>query len=276
MPVELKEVVEYFGYKVEDIKDLNDLKTKFDSDFVRASNITEDFEPVKKIVGKIYGTLENEIKKVAKTHDLDVDFDSEDIKSKKVTEKLKFAFSKYDEKNKSVLEELKTKAGQGNDEKVKEWEGKYEKLKNKYSDTEGLLKKTTEDFEGFKQTKDKEIKGVKLDIHKKDIYAKAKFLPEANEYTKKGFLNDFEQKYVLDLDENEKPVIMDKKGQRIPNPKVTGTFYEVSDLLQEEMINAKLYALNPQGGKQKAAPIVIPGQAPQGTPTRQVAKRIGV
>lgn len=274
MPIEVKDVVEFLGYKADDIKELNDLKTKFDSDFIRTANITEDSEPVKKFLGKTFGTLENEIKKVAKSYDLEIDFDSEDLKGKKVTDKLKFAFSKYDEKNKSVIDELKSKAAQGNDEKVKEWETKYEKLKSKFSDTDSLLKTTIGEYEEFKLKKDSEIKDVKLNVHKSNAYNKAKFIPDINEYTKKGFLTDFESKYIADLDETGKIIPMTKDGKRIQNPKVTGTFYEFEDLLQEEMIKANLYALNKDGGKPKPQTIKM-HQSAEGSPVRQVAKRLG-
>lgn len=252
--MEFKEVASYLGFKEDEIKTLDDFKTKFDAEFLRTSAITEDSEPVKKILGKTFGTLENEIKKVAKAHELDIDFDADDLKGKKVTDKLKFTFSKYDEKKQSVISELEKKAGLGNDEKVKEWETKYEKLNKKYLDVDGLLKKTSEEFNGFKEHSEKTIKGVKLNIHKKDLYNKAKFLPEVNEYAKKGFLNEFEEKYMLDIDENEKPIILDKKGQRIPNPKVTGSFYEPDELLTEEIIKAKMFPVNGDGGKKMTPP----------------------
>jgi hypothetical protein len=273
--MEFKEVASYLGFKEDEFKTIEEFKSKFDSEFLRTSAITEDSEPVKKILGKTFGTLENEIKKVAKAHDLDIDFEADDLKGKKVTDKLKFTFSKYDEKKQSIIKELETKAGQGNDEKVKEWETKYGKLENKYKDVDGLLKQTTSDFNGFKEQSEKTIKGVKLNIHKKDLYGKAKFLPEVNEYTKKGFLNEFEEKYMLDIDENEKPVILDKKGQRIPNPKVTGSFYEPDELLMEETIKAKLFPVNSDGGK-KIVPVNF-GQAgqQQQTTIRKVAPRLG-
>ena len=247
--MEFKEVAEYLGIDAEKIKTLDEFKSTFDKEFLRASAITEDSEPVKKILGKTFGTLENEIKKVSKSFELDVDFDAEDLKGKKVTDKMKFVLSKFDEKNKSTIADLTAKASLGNDDKVKEWEQKYEKLNKKYSDTDGLLKKTSEDFEGFKLNSLKEIKGVKVGIHKAEIFGKAKFSTDVNDYAKKGFLNEFESKFSLDLDENEKVVIVDKNGNRIPNPKVTGSFYEPLDLLTEETIKAKLYPLNVDAGK---------------------------
>lgn len=277
--MEFKDVATFLGYKEDQFKSLDEFKSAFESEFLRASTINEDSEPVKKILGKTFGTLENEIKKVAKAHELDIDFDADDLKGKKVTDKLKFTFSKYDEKKQSVISELEKKASLNNDDKVKEWETKYSKLENKYKDVDGLLKKTSEDFEGFKQTSEKTIKGVKLNIHKSDLYEKkAKFLPEVNEYAKKGFITAFEEKYSIDLDENDNAVILDKKGQRIPNPKVTGSFYEPHELLTEEMIKAKFYALNPNPGKGQTAVTFTQTQTTQTTPSknqRTVAPRLG-
>jgi hypothetical protein len=111
MALETKEVFEYLGIKADDIKDLDTFKATFEKDFIKQSNITEENESVKKILGKTFGTLENEIKKVAKGFELDIDFNSDDLKDKKVTDKLKFVVSEYDAKQKSVIAELTEKAG---------------------------------------------------------------------------------------------------------------------------------------------------------------------
>lgn len=272
--MDIKEINEFLGFKADQFKTVDEFKTAFNGEFVRTSAINEDLEPVKKIVGKLFGTLENEIKKVAKSHELEIDFDADEIKGKKVTDKLKFVFSKYDERNKTIIDDLTNKAGQGNDEKVKEWEGKYDKLKTKHKDVEELLRTTSEQFEGFKQTSAKEVKNVKLGIHKAEIFSKAKFIPEANEFTKKGFITDFEEKYQIDLDENEKPIIVDKKGQRIPNPKVTGSFFEPMELLTEEIIKAKLFPINKDGNKLIPQPHNNNNQQQDKKPQRQVASRM--
>lgn len=259
--MEFKEVANFLGLKEDEIKTIDDFKAKFDTEFIRTSAINEDSEPVKKILGRTFGTIENELKKFTKAHELDIDFDSDDLKGKRVNEKYKFVLNKFDENKKTIIDDLTAKAGQGNDDKVKELESKLEKQKTKLSDVEGLLKNTSLEFETFKGTKEKEIKNVKLNIHKNEIFAKANFLPEVNEYAKKGFLNEFQEKYQLDLDENEKPVILNKDGKQIPNPKVTGTFYQPNELLLEELVKAGMYKLNPKGGT-PAKPVDF-GQATQ-------------
>lgn len=262
MAIELKQVFEFLGYKPEDFKEIDELKTKFDSEFMRSSNITEDSEPVKKILGKVFGTLENDIKKVAKGFELDIDFEGADFQAnKKVNEKLKFVIGKFDEKNKLVIADLTTKASQGNDDKVKDITAKWEQAKQKAKDNETLLNSTKSDFESFKTNTATEIKNTKLSVHEKEIFSKAKFLPDANDFTKKGFFAAFKEKYTIDLDENESPVITTKKGEKLISKKVSGQFKTVSEVLEDELIDAKLFQLNPDAGKPKPATTQFQQQA---------------
>lgn len=272
--MDIKEINEFLGFKADQFKTVDEFKTAFDGEFIRTSAISEDLEPVKKIVGGKIHAVESHVKKMAKELGLDVDFNTEEIKKGGLLDKVKLVFSKYDEQNKSIIDDLTAKAGLGNDEKVKEWETKYEKLNKKHKDVEELLRTTSTEFEGFKQNSAKEVKNVKLGIHKAEIFGKAKFIPEANEFTKKGFITDFEEKYQIDLDENEKPIIVDKKGQRIPNPKVTGSFFEPMELLTEEIIKAKLFPVNKDGNK-PIQHIQIGNPQANEKPLRKVADRMG-
>lgn len=274
MPIEIKEIFDYLGVKPEDIKTIDDFKTTFDKEFLRPSAISEDSEPVKKIVGKLFGTLENEIKKVAKAHELDVDFDADELKGKKVTEKLKFVFSKYDEKNNTVIEDLKTKASLGNDDKIKDWETKYGKLENKFKDVDNLLKKTSTDFDIYKVEADTKIKSVKLDVHKKDALSKIKFKPDISEFEKKGYLSTIAEKYDFDFDENENFVIKDKKGSFIQSGKTTGTFKNPLEVLEEEAVAGKLFLINKDAGKPAPANVFSQAQQTVTTPTKKVASRM--
>lgn len=254
MSLETKEVFEYLGIKAEDIKDLEGFKATFEKDFIKQSNITEENEAVKKILGKTFGTLENEVKKVAKNFDLEIDFNSDDLKGKKVTEKLNFVVSEYDKKQKSVIADLTEKAGKGNDEKVKELEEKYSKVLGSLNDHKVLLKTTTNDFETYKQTASEKEKSVKLDFFKTQELSKVKFKADINEFEKEGYLSKIEKTYKFDLDETGKAIILDKEGKRIPNPKVNGSFMEIADVLQEEAVKGKLFQLNSNNGK--PAPVI--------------------
>lgn len=273
MPIELKEVAEYLGITGE-IKDLDGFKTAFEKDFIKQSAITEENESVKKILGKTFGTLENEIKKVAKGYELEVDFEAEELKGKKVTDKLKYVVSELDKKNKTIIDDLTIKAGQGNDEKAKEWEEKATKAISKAKDFENLLKTTKTELETVQSNSQKEIKNIKLDIFKTQALGKVKFKADINDIEKEGYMSIIQKNYVFDLDEAGKPVILDKENKRIPNPKVNGTFMDIEEVLQTEAVKNKLFQLNPDGGKAKPATTFTPAQATTTTPGRKVAERM--
>jgi hypothetical protein len=270
-----KEALEYLGYKAEDFKTVDEFKTKFDSTFIKQSNITEDSEPVKKILGKTFGTLENEIKKVAKGFELDIDFDDESIKGKKVTDKLKFTFEKYNEKKGEYIKELETKASLGNDEKIKEWEKKYEKTAQKAKDYEALLNSTKSEFQQAQEKWTNEVKNVKLNVLTKDAFGKVKLKSDISDFEKRGYMATIAEKYKFDLDETENLVVKNSKGERIPSAKTTGTFKTIEEILEEEAIAGKLVQLNPDGGKAKPPVNFGTPAKPDAVPVRKVAPRLG-
>jgi len=192
-----------------------------------------------------------------------------------VFDKLKFVVSKHDEKTKLTIADLTAKAGLGNDDKVKELQTKYEKASQKSKDYESLLAATKTEFDGYKEKTAFEIKNKTLSIHKKEVFDKAKFLPDTNEYTRKGFLDSFQEKYKADLDENEKLIVFDLAGKRINSTKITGTFKTLEEVLEEELVKAKLSPLNQDGGKAKPVFVQQQQQVQQGRVQRTVAPRMG-
>lgn len=273
---EPKKALEYLGFNPEEFKTEEEFKTKFDSVFIKQSNINEDLEPVKRLLGKTFGTLENEIKKVAKGFDLDIDFDSEDLKGKKVTDKLKFTFEKYNEKNSDKIKDLEAKAALGNDDKVKEWENKYTKAAQKAKDFESLLNSTKSEFEQSQQKWQSQIKDTKLNVLTKDAFSKVKLKSDISEFEKKGYFSTIKEKYQFDIDEQENLIVKNSKGERIPSAKTTGTFKTIDEILEEEAVAGNLYKLNNDGGKPKSQiNFGTPAKDSDSKPLRKIAPRLG-
>lgn len=277
-----KELIGYLGIDTSKLKDVEEFKTQFDTSFIKPSAITEDYEPVKKIVGKIYGTLESEIKKVAKAFEVDVDF--EEIKDKKVTDKLRFAVGKINEKSEGLINELKANQGKAPEELVKAWEEKVQNAEKKVKEKDVLLKGVKEEFDGFKQehekfklSKDAEIKQTKIDIAKKAVFAKAKFATGIHPLAQDGFFSKFSSKYKIDLDEKDTPFITDAEGNKLLSKKVAGEYKNPDELLEEELIAEGLIGLNPKGGLPKPAVVNLKTPAdlnPNPANKRTLGKRI--
>ncbi len=275
-----KEVLGYLGIDLEKVKDIPEFKTKFDIEFTKSSNITEESEPVKKILGKTYGTLENEVKKIAKDLNITVDFESPDYKDlKKLNDKFKFVATKLNEQKELLITEAKTAAGKEVPEQIKEWEVKLEKEKAKTKEKDTLLKSVKDEFEAFKGThetfkveSEKKIKDTKLNIVKKSIFDSAKYIPDINPFTKKGFISEFEAEFIIDLDDEEKPIITDRKGNKIPSVKKSGEFKTPNELLEEKLIEAKLSPLNPKAGEKKPT---IPERKTPDDNTKKTGRTLG-
>jgi len=277
MAVESKDILEYLGFKPEEINSIDDLKTSFDKTFIRTANLNEENPIVNKIMGRVFGSQENELKRIAKQYELDIDFDSDDFKNnKKLIDKAGYVFSKFNEKNETAISEWKTKAGQGNDEKVKSLETKLTKLQREKADVDNLLNALKSEHEGLKKSSAEEVKNFKLDIKKSEQFGKLKLKSDLSEVERVGFDGIMSSKYVLDLDDDGNVIPKTKSGERIPNPKSAGTFKSYLEVLEDEAREAKILQMNPDGGKPAPAagkPLPQPAH-PQPSTERKVAPRM--
>jgi hypothetical protein len=273
MPIETKDIIEYLGFNPENVKELEDLKSNFEKEFIRASAITEDYEPVKKIVGKIYGSIETDLTKVAKSHEINLD-EISDWKDSKIKDKLKIVTSKLSEKQQSMIDELQKKASQNNDEKVNELSKMLEKKDKKLNDTESLLKSISKEYDEFKNNSSNQLKTIKLDTMKTNLFTQIKFKDGINEIEQEGYNSIIGKKFRFDLDENGKMIVTDSDGKLIPNSKVTGTFKSPDEVLTEEAVKLGLYKLNNDGGKQKPTPTKTASPMGEVKALRQVAQRM--
>lgn len=276
--METKDIIEFLGYSPENIKTLDDLKSKFNTEFVRASNISEDSELIKPILGKVYGTLEQQIRKSVKNSGFDLDLDNnEEFKGlKKVNEKFSYVVNKLSEKRDSEINEYKSLSQKGGEEKVLEWQTKYEKLKKSKEDADNMIGSLTNEYESFKQKANGEIKNVKLDVLKKDVISKVKFKQDISDFEKKGYMATVQEKYIFDLDENEQLTVLDRNGNKIPSQKVTGTFKTAQEILEEEALAGKLYQVNEAATKQRPTINKFGAieQPKSSSPTRRIAPRM--
>lgn len=278
-----KELLSYLPIELDKVKDVTEFKAKFDSEFIKPANIKEDNPAVVAIIGKRFGLVENELKKIAKSNGVDIDFDSEDFKPLKVNEKFKTVAQKIIDLKESRIAELTASQGKEPAELTAEWEKKLKKKDKEIDEFKQLLETSKQsyttiegEFNNFKVDSEKKIKDTKLSIVKKGIYEKAVFAPEVNKYAKTGFFTEFENEFTIDVDDEGVEFITDKKGQKIPNPKSHDTFKTPLEVLSEKLIEAKLTSLNPLAGDAKKKIIEIKSPLGDGKkPLRQVATPLG-
>lgn len=277
--MELKDVLGYLGIDAEKVKTLDDLKGTFEKEFVRTSTLNEDSEFIKPILGKTFGTQENELRKIAKKYE--IDFDADEFKeAKRVSEKADILVAKIAELKDGKIKEFETKLLQGSDEKLTAAEKKAEKLAKELQEKNSLLEATANDFNTFKQTAASEMKNFKLNHVKSNVFGSIKYNSQATDLAKKGFLATIAEKYEFDFDEKETPIIRVKGSTQIKSDKVAGAFLSPEEVIKKEAIDAGLYEVNPNAGNQtRQVTVTATGTQtttvnPNGTPTRQVAPRL--
>lgn len=243
-------ILEYLGYKVEDIKTVDDFKAKFDTEFGRRETLLKDPKFVNEIYGKKVGSIEAKVKANAKK--MGVEFTPEEIKDKGVEDILELSFTKIAALNQKAMEDAE-KASKGTvDEQVKSWKDKHQALESKFKDTEKLLTNTSTEFDTFKKEAVVAQKTRTVNQFRQAALGKLEFKQDITPLERAGFESVLNEKYVFDLDDAGKPFVANKKGERIPSKKVTGQFMEAEEVLQEELLANKLSKLNKDGGK--AAP----------------------
>lgn len=277
--MELKDVLGYLGVDAEKVKTLDDLKGTFEKEFVRVSTLNEESEYIKPILGKTFGTQENELRKIAKK--FEVDFDADEFKeAKRVSEKADILVSKIAEIKDGKIKEFETKLAQGSDEKLTAAEKKAEKLAKELQEKNSLLESTANDFNQFKQSAANELKNFKLNHVKSNVFGSIKYNSQATDLAKKGFLATIAEKYEFDFDEKETPIIRVKGGTQLKSDKVAGAFLSPEEVIKKEAIEAGLYEVNPNAVNQtRQVTVTATGTQtnvvnPNGTPVRKVAERL--
>ncbi len=261
-------ILTYLGFEADKVKTEEDFKSQFDTKFGVKELLLKDPAFTGKIFGQKIGSIEAKVKSNAKK--MGVDFTPEELKDKGVEDILELSFTKIAAINKQAMDDLE-KASKGSvDEQVKTWKDKYQSVESKLKDTEGLLTKTSTEFEGFKNEQVTKVKTDTILNFKKSAIGKLEFKQDITPVEKMGFESVLNDKYVFDLDETGSPFVADKKGQRIPSKKTTGTFMSADEILQEELIANKLAKINPSGGKAapKYAPAAPAAPAEGGAPAK--------
>lgn len=257
--MELKDVTSWLGIEA---ADQEKFKEEFSKKYHTIEGIVKDPELLKKVTGNTLGNIHTAINRIGKAHG--VEFTKSEINDKPVEEIVDLFLKKKDEFYQSKLSEVEKLASSGTDEKIKEYASKYEKLEGKLKDTDSLLKKTAEEYEGYKKQAADQIKGVKLNYAKSQVWTGASFAPGTDPLKIKGFKADFSEKYQIDLDENDQVFIADLQGKRIQNPAKHSEWLSPGEVLNMEIEKAGIGIKNPKagqpafGGQQPAT--MTPGQ----------------
>lgn len=223
MALEPKEILTALGLP-DTIDKVEDLVAASEKRFVVRDKAHED-EAVR---NKLYGDISREhegafIKAFG--------IEKGEIEGKKFKEIIGIGAQKMTDKMKA-LEET---AGKGNDEKVKELSGKLEKVTGQLNEYKGNVEKLINEKTELQNSYEGKLKGIKTAT----IYqAERQKLPFADGLPKAalvGFDAIINSKYKIDVDDKDNPIVTDINGKQIPNPKQTGVYLNLKEVLDMEL-----------------------------------------
>jgi len=238
--MEVNDLLKIIEFNIPDGKELKDITVEEVQDDFRTKyigkNIAHEVDDIRnKILGKEWGTFETAFKRLAKELEIDVkDLGGKKEDIDKLTEALKIKVSA-----------IKESAGKTKDQKLIELETEIEKYKSDYktvlSQNETLqteLNTGKSEFESFK---------TNLNLNQKIEEARSKlaFSEKADKYVKKGFYDEFAEKYKVELsadnDSEDGLRITDKSGNRVS---AGSKFMKLEDILNKELKEAGYLKLN--------------------------------
>jgi len=261
-PEEAIELIKFMGIDPETTETIDAAKDLFGNDFIRKSEAIKDEAIISKVVGSRLGSLQTEL--IREYKGIGVEFEPEEIKAKKLEDILKIGSAKV----KSKFEEIKSTSG-GGDEAVKAWEKKYESQKKKLEETTGLVTSLQKQYEELDLNVKTEKRNSKINEYKKEAIKEIKLRSDLDQLTLVGFNAHLNSKYKIELDEEEKPFVVDlATNARIQSKKKAG-FADFGELFEMEAAANKLISLSPHDGKPAPAkPTEKP--EPQGIPTPSI------
>jgi len=260
MPIEIKEVADFLGVKIEETTTLDDLKSQFNTKFVTADKVNT-------AVGEITGKAVHALKKGFKEIGLEVD--AAELKDKAITE-IPTIFANA---AKAKFDEYEKTKGLTTEQAEAKYKADLDKAHKQINDLSGLLDTTKNEFTNFKtEVVTKERKGA-ISSEFEGAISKLKFSESVPALAIKGFKADLTETLQFDIDDTTgQRIVRDSKGEIIKSKAKHGEFASYEEVITEKFVASKLGAVvDPNKVPKFGAP--TPQYTPPSTGQRQVAPR---
>jgi len=261
--MEGKEILDFLGVEAEN---LDEFKEKFTGKYFTEKQIHSDPKLIGKFTGKTMGNIKKAILNDFRESEVPFtqgEFDDADLET--VVKTLK---SRQSELYNSKLEEVKSQVGKSGEEAIKPWQEKLSKYEQALADEKKAKQEIAGQFEQFKGEAENKIKSTRISYFQKDLMGSIEIDPIAKKdpLKIKGWNSHVQENFKFDFDENDNPIILDKTGSKIKNPKKADEWLSPKDVLTAEADKLGLIPKNPQGGQPAFRPANLPMPSNPGQP----------
>lgn len=251
--IEQKEIFDYLGINTDGIENIDSFREKFETEFVKKSvlkdtksNEYKEFAPT--FVGKITGSTQTALNRKLKEYGIELD--SNEIKDKRIEDVIEFGVSKLYDSISGKVVDLESKLTKGKDEATKELETKYNTITKKYSELESLHNGLKSEYQSAEEKWKNTLKQEKINHHVAKQHEGIKWKAGIKDIEREGFFGRIKTNYKIDFDETSNQLeVFDANGNRIPNPKKSGTWKTYNEILEEEGLKNEVWANNDHAQK---------------------------
>lgn len=237
---------EFLGLNPEELESIDEAKSKFNESFIARKDAAKDSEIVSKVVGKITGGIETSLK----ASFADFDFNSDELKGKRVEDKIKAAGAFISGKM-SELSEAAKGASSADVQKVKDdYEMKISDLNKKFSDLNGLHESLKKEHETTVKSYAEKAENEAIQSEYNEAFKAVQFSPDflGDALKVKGFNSEFSSRFKLTR-EDGKVVVKDSDGKSIQSKEKAGEFMSVAEALKSFAVESNVIKRNPIAGK---------------------------
>lgn len=244
--MEAKELLDFLGVEADS---LDTFKEKFQGKYFTEKQVHSDKTLLSKFTGKTVQKMKQNI--LNKFREQDVPFTQSEFDDMELEEVVMTMDARKQEKMDGVMNELKGQVGKSGEEAIKPWQEKVSKLELSLSDEKKAKTEIFNQLEENKKSFEGKIKDTRIQYFKKDLLTSLEYDSEAikDPLKKKGWEAHVESNFKFDFDEEDKPIILDKTGSKIKNPKKADEWLSPKEVLQSEADTLGLTKKNQQGGQ---------------------------
>lgn len=242
--MEVKELLDALDIQVDEGAELDAVKDKFHAKYVARDIAPNDDDIKGAVLGKHLATLERNLKKqFTDAFGLDgealADFSVKAFEQADAeTNPIYRAKHKYE----TEIAELREKGGKANNKKADELQEKLDKATRDIDSYKTMLEEKDNELETVKSEAEAKHRNWIINQRKSDVLAKFQMSDTVDDYKRRGFEAVFNEKYKLDLEDDE-VVVLDKDGKRVPNSKKSGNA-TLEDVYKMELEAANMLKKN--------------------------------
>jgi len=255
--MDVKDIIAFTGI---DATTLDEFKSKFTETFVSKSEMPDLEKERSAITGKVTGALQTRAKSL-------FGLESDETKGLRWEEVLELGAKKKNEE----IDSLKEMSLKTNDGAIKELNDKIEKLNKSKDDYKAASQLAQDALQSREQEFAGKFKSFKSESVFKDSFLKVQpklsSLSEAEQF----YLNNLvKENVIIDFDENEQPIVLNKEGKRWIDPNKAGGFLTADAVIESIAAEKNFIKKNDAGDRKPIFTNNNAGLNPQQNTERQV------